>query len=124
MAELGTHILLDLDGCPQDLLSDKAKIRFRLRQAALAAGATIVGEVFHEFQPPGVSGVLLIAESHLSVHTWPSLGKATLDVYTCGPAFDAHAAADMLVESLRAKKSRRIKVTRGFTARELSEQIA
>lgn len=124
MAELGTHILLDLEGCPQDLLSDKAKIRFRLRQAALAAGATIVGEVFHEFQPPGVSGVLLIAESHLSVHTWPFLGKATLDVYTCGPAFDAEVAADMLVESLRAKKCRRIRVTRGFTARELTEQIA
>ncbi len=124
MAELGSHILLDLDGCPEDLLADKAKLRFKLRQAALAAGATIVGEAFHEFNPPGVSGVLLIAESHLSIHTWPSEGKATLDVYTCGEAFDAGKAADLLVSGMRAEHHRRVEVSRGFDARRLSEQIA
>ena len=124
MAELGSHILLDLDGCPEPLLADKAKLRFKLRQAALVAGATIVGEAFHDFDPPGVSGVMLIAESHLSIHTWPSEGKATVDVYTCGESFDAGQAADLLVEGLGATQHRRVEVSRGFSSSVLTEQIA
>jgi len=113
MTDLGLHVLLDLEGCPETLLQDTAKIRVCLREAAMRAGATIVGEAFHTFDPPGVSGVLLIAESHLSIHTWPSLGKATLDVYTCGESFNAEAAADLLFENLMATDSRRTVIRRG-----------
>ncbi len=116
MTDLGTHVLLDLDGCPRELLQDGAALRAGLREAALLGGATIVAEAFHTFDPPAVSGVLLIAESHLSVHTWPDLGKATLDIYTCGSAFDARAAADRLALSLRATRQRRVEVKRGFGA--------
>lgn len=120
MTDLGLHVLLDLDGCPADLLADEARIRTSLRDAARKAGATIVGEAFHAFNPPGVSGVLLIAESHLSVHTWPELGKATLDIYTCGESFNALAAADLLVSALEADRQHRISVPRGVSTNALT----
>ena len=85
------------------------KLSLVLISLALVAGATIVGEAFHDFDPPGVSGVLLIAESHLSIHTWPAEGKATIDVYTCGESFDAGEAADLLVKGLGARQHRRIR---------------
>jgi len=124
LTNLGLHVLLDLDGCPSELLADPVKVRNILATAAKSAGATIVGEAFHEFNPPGVSGVLLIAESHLSIHTWPADGKATLDVYTCGDTFDANNAADRLVIALEATKERRVLVPRGFEHRSVKEQIA
>lgn|SRR5690606_7235045 len=124
MAELGSHILLDLDGCPRDLLADAEELRAALRRAAVVAGATIVGEAFHEFKPPGVSGVLLVAESHLSIHTWPLTGKATLDVYTCSESFDARRAADLLVLALKPRHHRRVEVSRGFDACPVSERFA
>ncbi len=124
MTDLGTHVILDLDGCPELLLADTVEIRRKLKQAAERAGATIVGEAFHEFDPPGVSGVLLIAESHLSVHTWPSLGRAALDVYTCGKKFDAIRAADLLVRSLGARRQRRVVVHRGFASEARTQPIA
>lgn len=124
MTNLGTHVILDLEGCPERLLTDTETIRRKLKQAAEQAGATIVGEAFHEFNPPGVSGVLLIAESHLSVHTWPSLGTAALDVYTCGKNFDAHKAADLLVVSLGARRQQRVVVHRGRASEPRAQRIA
>ncbi len=115
MTNLGLHVLLDLEGCPENLLSDAPRIRASLRKAAELAGATIVGEAFHSFNPPGVSGVLLIAESHLSVHTWPSLGKATLDIYTCGEKFNAIAAADLLTTFFEAERQHRTEISRGIS---------
>jgi len=124
MTNLGLHVLLDLEGCPEELLSDVASIKTALRKAAELAGATIVGEAFHSFNPPGVSGVLLIAESHLSIHTWPTLGKATLDVYTCGEKFDAEAAADLLAQFLEADRQQRTEIPRGISTNELPVQHA
>ncbi len=122
MTDLGLHVLLDLEGCPEDLLGDVTRIRAGLRKAAKLAGATIVGEAFHSFNPPGVSGVLLISESHLSVHTWPTLGKATLDVYTCGESFNASAAADLLFTYLEATDQHRLEIPRGLSKNQLHPQ--
>lgn len=113
MKELGLHVLLDLAGCPEDLLADRDGLAHVLRECAISAGATIVGEVFHRFSPTGVSGVLLIAESHLSIHTWPELGAAAIDVYSCGESFDATLAAQRLCEALEATESRWTRVRRG-----------
>lgn len=124
MTNLGLHVLLDLEGCPENLLSDATRIRASLRKAAKLAGATIVGEAFHAFNPPGVSGVLLIAESHLSVHTWPSLGKATLDIYTCGETFDAVAASDLLTEFFEAERQLRTEIPRGISQNALATGIS
>ncbi len=100
------HVLVDLDGCPKDRLADAALVRDALRAAALAAGATIVGEASHQFVPHGVSAVVLVGESHLSAHTWPDEGVACLDVFTCSDRFDARGAAEHLARLLGAARSR------------------
>ena len=68
---LGSHLLLDLEGCDPNILDSQTLIRDALISAAREAGATIVGETFHKFSPVGVTGVVAIAESHICIHTWP-----------------------------------------------------
>ena len=81
----GLHLLVDLWGAPR--LDDSAHLRQCLRDAAQAAGATLLHEHFHVFTPHGgVTGVLLLAESHISIHTWPEHGFAAVDVFMCGSA--------------------------------------
>jgi S-adenosylmethionine decarboxylase len=124
LRHLGLHVLLDLDGCPRELLEDPVSLRNVLHHAAKKAGATIVGESFHEFNPPGVSGVLLLAESHLSVHTWPESGTAAVDAYSCGGSFDPNLAADVVATQLRARLERRLLVSRGIEHGSARERIA
>ena len=81
---LGTHILLELNDCPQSLLLEQATLETALVDAANAAGATVVKPVFHQFSPHGLSGVVVIAESHIAVHTWPEHRYAAIDIFTCG----------------------------------------
>ena len=113
MTDLGTHVLLDLEGCPEDLLRDDARIRSGLRKAALEAGATIVGEAFHTFNPPGVSGVILIAESHLSVHVWPEYDYVAIDFFSCGEEVIPQAAIDVLEARLKPARQDIRRIDRG-----------
>lgn len=124
MSDLGNHVLLDLAGCPAECLTDRERLVRLLREAAELAGATIIGEQFHSFAGDGVSGVLLIAESHLSIHTWPELGEVAIDVYTCSAAFQAELAADHLEHALGARRSRRTVVRRGIEAASLNRRLA
>ena len=101
----GIHLTADLQGCDPALLlmSDPAALRTRCLQAVLHAGLQAVGELFHRFPPPGgITGVVLLAESHLAVHTWPELGAVTLDVYVCNFGRDNSGKAQSLVEVLSA----------------------
>ena len=83
----GRHLLADFHGVPAACLGDVAAIEALLRAAAAAAGATPVAGHFHPFGPGlGVTGVLLLQESHLSIHTWPEHGFAAVDVFMCGSA--------------------------------------
>jgi len=83
----GTHLLADLHGADAALLADAAAIDALLRRAALAAGAHILAGHFHSFGAGGgVTGVLLLAESHISIHTWPEDGFAAVDIFMCGAA--------------------------------------
>jgi S-adenosylmethionine decarboxylase len=83
----GTHLLADLHGIPAGPLMDAAAIEALLRGAAWAAGARILHGHFHSFGPEqGVTGVLLLAESHISIHTWPEAGFAAVDIFMCGAA--------------------------------------
>lgn len=99
---LGFHLLLELYDCPFDRLNDRAVVEAVVREAAVDAGVTIVESAFHEFSPHGVSGVLVIAESHISIHTWPEKGYAAVDLFTCGERPVLERAAANLVQRLGA----------------------
>jgi len=111
---LGRHILLELHECDSEILRDHEKIEQIMQGAALAANATIVKSVFHHFIPYGVSRVVVIAESHLSVHTWPEFGYAALDFFTCGEDVDPWVAHHYVAEKLKAKRKTSIEMKRGI----------
>jgi S-adenosylmethionine decarboxylase len=101
---LGRQILADLYEYDPALLDDVDAIRGAMRSAAAGAGATILGDQLHHFSPQGVSGVVIIAESHLAIHTWPEHGYAALDLFTCGGSIDASACFASLVEALGCRR--------------------
>lgn len=111
----GTHLIADLHAIAREMLTDAAAIEALLRQAALAAGATIVYSHCHTFGPgQGVTGVVLLAESHISIHTWPEIGFAALDIFMCGNAEPRRALA--LIEASLAPTSTTIQeLPRGYS---------
>jgi S-adenosylmethionine decarboxylase proenzyme len=101
----GLHLTADLRGCPSTLaaMSEPQALRALCLRAVADAGLQAVGELFHRFPAPGgVTGVVLLAESHLAVHTWPELGGVTLDVYVCNLQADNSACAQRLLAALQA----------------------
>ena len=78
------HILFDLEGCSEDLLDDARHVRNSLFHASIASNSEILKIDFHKFYPQGVTGYALLADSHLSIHTWPEKGVAKCDIFTCG----------------------------------------
>ncbi|MFK8057263.1 MAG: adenosylmethionine decarboxylase [Saprospiraceae bacterium] len=81
---LGTQFALEITGCTAEALATVAGVEKTMRLAAEAIGATVLSGHFHQFEPHGVSGVLVISESHFAIHTWPELGYAAIDLFTCG----------------------------------------
>jgi len=111
---LGKHLLLELQDCNKEVLNDLSFLRNALVTAAINCGATVLGESFHPFNPQGVSGVVIIAESHLSIHTWPEYGYAAADIFTCGTSVQPEKAAEVLIEKLGAKNHSLIEIQRGL----------
>lgn len=110
---LGQHILLDLWGVSQRLLDDADALEAVLAAAAEAGGAHVVERRMHRFEPLGVSGVVILAESHLAVHTWPESGFAAVDVFTCGSGAVAEAVADEVIARLAPASFTSRRVERG-----------
>lgn len=104
MKKLGQHLIVELYGCTKEALNDFDLIRSNMLNAAEVCGATIVGEVFHKFSPQGVSGAVVIAESHFTIHTWPELGYAAMDFFTCGETTNPWTAFAMMKEVLKADR--------------------
>ena len=102
----GLHLIADLHGCaPAEpgLCTDPDTLRRHCLQAVADAGLQAVGTLFHRFPAPGgVTGVVLLAESHLALHTWPELGTVTLDVYVCNLQADNSARAEQLLAAMEA----------------------
>ncbi len=99
-AAFGSHILADLYGVTPDLLRDRIALESLLRTAALGAGARVLGSHFHSFGTgDGVTGVVLLAESHISIHTWPESAFAAADIFMCGAA-DSNRALAVLLDAL------------------------
>lgn len=116
MYALGRHLILDLQNCNEAVLDDLTFLKECLEQAAARCGATVVGESFHQFSPHGVSGVVNIAESHISIHTWPEYRYAAVDVFTCGETVDPEEAASLIAERLEAGNRYLIEMRRGMVA--------
>jgi len=111
---LGKHLLLELNDCDCELLNDISSIRDIMICAATEAGATILGESFHQFNPKGVSGVLIIAESHLTIHTWPEYYYAAADIFTCGTTVSPEKAAEVIIDRMNPRTHSVVLVHRGM----------
>jgi S-adenosylmethionine decarboxylase proenzyme len=110
---LGRHLLIELQDCNKEVLNDPGYIRDAMVGAAIDCGAVVLGESFHHFSPQGVSGVVVIAESHLSIHTWPECGFAAVDVFTCGTSVQPEKAAEVLIAKLGSRNHSFIEIPRG-----------
>jgi S-adenosylmethionine decarboxylase len=96
----GIHLLGEWYGCPAD---KPEPLRKACVAAVESAGLTIVGERFHQFEPQGVTGAVILAESHLAIHTWPELGAVTIDVYVCNFTTDNTDKAERVFAALKAR---------------------
>jgi len=100
---IGRHLLADFYCCEADFLNDPARIEGDLTSASTTAGADLLRTCFYRFHPQGVSGMVLISESHLAVHTYPEHAYAALDFFTCGRVTDPRTICELLVASFRPK---------------------
>lgn len=108
----GRHLLVEYTGCDPSALDDVAAIEALMRDAAIAAHTKIVASVFRPFEPMGVTGVVVVEESHLSIHTWPEHGYAAVDFFTCGDA-NPELAHEVIAVGLRARSAEILHVERG-----------
>lgn len=111
---LGRQVTVDFFDCDKLILNDPDQIEALLVGAAKAGKATVIKSLFHKFNPYGVSGVVVIAESHLAIHTWPEYGFASVDVFTCGPVVDPRVCRRYLVKALRSVRSEYHEFKRGI----------
>lgn len=109
----GYHSLFDFHGCASERLASTDLLRTALLAAVREAGGTIVTDTFHTFSPHGVSGVIVIAESHVTIHTWPEHGYAAVDVFSCGVSLDHGRIRDAVQEALKAATVEQKIFTRG-----------
>ena len=116
MEARGTHIICELSGCNPEKLTDVVSVQNVMTSAAREANAEILKVAFHRFQPQGVSGVVVIAESHLSIHTWPESGYAAVDFYTCGDHTDPWRACEYAAQRLGATSMLTTEVKRGIAS--------
>ncbi|MEB3207015.1 MAG: adenosylmethionine decarboxylase [Vampirovibrionales bacterium] len=110
---LGHHLLAEFYHCNSNVLNNLQLIKKIMTDAAVACGATVVQNCFHQFNPYGVSGVIVIAESHLTIHTWPELEYAAVDLFTCGDACNPMVAYDVMREQLGSSASSLVELRRG-----------
>jgi polyphosphate kinase len=111
---LGQHLLLDLFNCDAQIISSLQGVKTSMLEAAARAQATVVQLVFHEFSPFGISGVVVIAESHLAIHTWPEHRYAAVDIFTCGDVLEPKVAAEYLAQLLGATQVSVVQLERGL----------
>jgi len=103
-APIGKHCILELYDCSRSKLNDEAFLRSTITAAVQRAGATLLQLITHHFEPQGVTGLALLAESHLSIHTWPESGYAAVDVFTCGDHTMPERACAELIDALEAQR--------------------
>jgi S-adenosylmethionine decarboxylase len=111
---LGRHLIAEFYLCDKEILDDVEKIEYSMKKAAIKTGATIVTSTFHRFLPHGVSGAVIVSESHLAIHTWPEFGYASIDLFTCGDSVDPWIAFEHLKEAFKSLRTEVIEHKRGL----------
>ena len=110
---LGSHLLIEMFGCKGELLEKENHVGQAMMDAATDSKATIVADSFHEFKPYGVSGAVIIQESHYTIHTWPEHGYAAVDLFYCGGTVLVHRAVETLRERFQPERIKFLVVRRG-----------
>lgn len=110
---LGRQMLLELYDCPEEMLDDQNKIETALIDVVNRVGARLINTSFHKFSPYGVSGVVVIAESHITIHTWPEHKYAAIDIFTCDDKIDYQLVESIVVEKFHSLKHQSRTIIRG-----------
>lgn len=111
---LGSHLLIELYGCTEDSLKFENVVGEAMKSAARESEATVVADSFHEFRPWGVSGAVIIQESHYTIHTWPEHGYAAVDLFYCGGTVKVHKAVEVLRDRFQPSRIKFLVVRRGL----------
>ncbi len=114
MKILGRHLVAELSDCNARVLNDLPELKRSLLEAARRSGALVVDSVFHRYNPQGLSGIIIIAESHLSIHTWPEYNYAAIDCFTCGTSVDPYKAIEFMKDALSCKSVKVRELKRGI----------
>ncbi|MCH8547872.1 MAG: adenosylmethionine decarboxylase [Balneolaceae bacterium] len=114
MEALGKQILVEFYDCDSDKINDVIYIENSLIQATKASNATIISHNFHKFSPYGVSGMVVIAESHVAIHTWPEYKYAAVDIFTCGDTIDPWVIQEQLKDYFESKNVSSMEMKRGL----------
>lgn len=122
MQALGRQILVEFYDCNRDILNGEEQIRDILLEGVRRSGATIVSDTFHTFSPHGVSGVVVIAESHVAIHTWPEHGYAAVDIFTCGETIDPWTIQKFLEDEFEADNVSSMEMKRGLFPEKVSHK--
>lgn len=112
LVPVGVHCILELYDCPTDILNNAVFIQQALQEAAKMAKFTLLKEIVHQFHPQGVTALALLAESHISIHTWPEIGYAAADIFTCGQHAEPDEACQYLIQTFQANKHLLLKLPR------------
>lgn len=111
---LGNHLIVEMYDCCPVIINDTKRVESCLKHAVELSGAHMVQSVIHHFNPHGVSGVIVIEESHFSVHTWPEYGYCALDIFTCGTEVDYYTALEYIKGAFQSKHISVSEVKRGI----------
>lgn len=114
MKALGNHLIIELYECNQKKINNLEFVEKTMLDSARESGAEIIKSAFHKFNPHGVSGIIVIAESHFSIHTWPEYGYCALDIFTCGDTIQGEKALKFLKKEFKAKNISVIETKRGL----------
>jgi S-adenosylmethionine decarboxylase len=113
MDALGKHVIAELYGCSAEIINNQELVEDFMLEAVELSGATIVKPVFHKFSPHGVSGMVVVSESHFAIHTWPEYGYCALDIFTCGNLINNQIALDHLKNKFQATNISVVEMKRG-----------
>ncbi len=110
---LGRHLIVEFYGCPSNVIDDMKFLEKTLEESVVKAGGNILGKLFHKFKPQGVTGIIAISESHVSIHTWPENGYVAVDAFTCGREMDPWTVYRELRAKIKPEKVKVMELRRG-----------